>query len=106
MGRSSSSGGSISHGVPVVAVCLAALLLSNALIYLYLDSLYHTDEQLVSFNEGCAPQHFKMTTMKYCVPWLQCSQISAEVRKLKMIGQGAVKKVRLLDSIRQAGVCG
>lgn len=95
MGRSSSS--SISHGVPVVAVCLAALLLSNALIYLYLDALYQTNEKLVPYHVGCEPRHFKMTTMKNCTPWLQCSQINAEVRKLKLIGQGAVKKVFLAE---------
>lgn len=88
--RSSSS---ISHSVPVVVVCLAALLLSNALIYLYLDSVYQTDGQLVSPQMGCAPQHFKMVPMKNCTPWLQCSQINSEVRKLKLIGQGVVKKV-------------
>lgn len=91
MGRSSSS--TISHSVPVVVVCLAALLLSNVLIYLYLDSLYQTDEHMVSSRAGCVPRHFKMATMKNCTPWLQCSQINAEVRKLKLIGHGAVKKV-------------
>lgn len=87
----------ISHGVPVVVVCLAALLLSNALIYLYLDSVYQSGEQLASPRVGCGPQHFKMATMKNCTPWLQCSQIRAEVRKLKLIGQGAVKKVYLAE---------
>lgn len=95
MGRSSN--GTIFHGVPVVVVCLAALLLSNAVIYLYLDSMYHTDQQLVSSHVGCVPRHFKMVTMKNCTPWLQCPQISAEVRKLKLIGQGAVKKVYLAE---------
>lgn len=91
MGRSSSS--TISYSVPVVVLCLAALLLSNILIYLYLDSVYQTNELLLSSNVGCAPRNFKMTTMKNCTPWLQCSQINAEVRKLKLIGQGAVKQV-------------
>ncbi|KAK5852477.1 hypothetical protein PBY51_023942 [Eleginops maclovinus] len=95
MGRSSSS--LISEGVPVVAVCLAGLLLSNALIYLYLDSLYQTDEQLVSSHVRHMPQHFKISTMKNFTPWLQCSQIDAEVRKVKLIGQGAVKKVYLAE---------
>lgn len=90
MGR---SGSLISEGFPVVAVCLAALLLSNAMIYLYLDSLYQTDERLVSSHVGHVPQHFKITNMKNITPWLQCSQIDAEVRKLKLIGQGTVKKV-------------
>ncbi|KAK9533056.1 hypothetical protein VZT92_010409 [Zoarces viviparus] len=96
MARSSSSR-SLSHGFPVVGMCLAALLLSNALIYLYLESLYQDDEQLLSSHVGCVPPHFKMATMKNCTPWLQCSQIHAEVRKLKLIGQGAVKKVYLAE---------
>ena len=91
MSRTSSN--TISHSVPVVVVCLAALLLSNALIYLYLSSVYQADRQLISSHEGCTPRHFKMVTMKNCTPWLQCAQINAEVRKLKLIGQGAVKKV-------------
>lgn len=98
MGRRSSSS-TVSHSVPVVVVCLAALLLGNVLIYLYLDSLYQTDQHLVSSHVGCLPLHFKMTTMKNCTPWLHCSQIHAEVRKLKLIGQGAVKKVNHLFSL-------
>ncbi|XP_023268407.1 protein O-mannose kinase [Seriola lalandi dorsalis] len=92
MGRSRSS-----SGVPTVVVGLAALLFSNVLIYLYLASLYQSDVQLVSSHIGCQPQHFKMATMKNCTPWLQCSQINAEVRKLKLIGQGAIKKVYLAE---------
>uniref|UniRef100_A0A3Q3VWF0 Protein kinase domain-containing protein n=1 Tax=Mola mola TaxID=94237 RepID=A0A3Q3VWF0_MOLML len=91
MGWSSSS--AISCRVPVVVICLAALLISNALIYFYLDSMYHTDHQPVSSNVGCAPRHFKIMTMKNCTPWLRCPQINTEVRKLKLIGHGAVKKV-------------
>ncbi|XP_034997402.1 protein O-mannose kinase [Hippoglossus stenolepis] len=95
MGRSSSR--TLSHGVPVAAVCLAALLMSNVLIYLYLESVYQTDELLAPSHGGCLPRHFKMVLMKNCTPWLQCSQIRAEVRKLKLIGQGAVKKVFLAE---------
>uniref|UniRef100_UPI0037E73B43 protein O-mannose kinase n=1 Tax=Semicossyphus pulcher TaxID=241346 RepID=UPI0037E73B43 len=91
------SSSSVSHGVPVVALCLAALLLSNLLLYLYLDSLYHSEEQLSSSHDGCAARHFKMTTMRNCTPWLQCSQVRAEVRPLKLIGEGAVKKVYLSE---------
>lgn len=83
---------SISHGVSVVVVCIAALLLCNIFLYIYLDSLYQTNGQQMSSPSGCLPQHFKMATMKNCTPWLQCAQINAEVRKLKLIGQGAVKK--------------
>ncbi|XP_045922997.1 protein O-mannose kinase [Micropterus dolomieu] len=95
MGRNTSR--TISHSVPVVVVCLAALLLSNVLIYLYLDSVNYTDEQLLFSHVGCVPRHFKMATMKNCTPWLQCLQIKTEVRKLKLIGQGVVKKVYLAE---------
>nr|XP_046231116.1 protein O-mannose kinase [Scatophagus argus]XP_046231117.1 protein O-mannose kinase [Scatophagus argus]XP_046231118.1 protein O-mannose kinase [Scatophagus argus] len=95
MGWNSSS--TIQYSVLGMVVCLVALLLSNILIYLYLDSMYHNDQQLVSSRAGCVPQHFKLATMKNCTPWLQCSQINAEVHKVKLIGQGAVKKVYLAD---------
>ncbi|KAM8827394.1 protein O-mannose kinase isoform 1-T2 [Spinachia spinachia] len=91
------NGSSMSHGFPAVGLCLAALLLSNALLYLYLESLHPTDVLLVSSHASCEPRHFKTGTMKNCIPWLQCSQINAEVRKLKLIGQGAVKKVHLAE---------
>ncbi|XP_060926904.1 protein O-mannose kinase [Limanda limanda] len=95
MGRSSSS--ALSHGAPVAAVCLAALLVSNVLISLYLESVYQTDELLAPSGGGCLPRHFKMVLMKNCTPWLTCPQIRAEVRRLKLIGQGAVKKVFLAE---------
>ncbi|XP_034022876.1 protein O-mannose kinase [Thalassophryne amazonica] len=85
----------IPQSVPVV--CLAALLLGNVLLYLYLDSMYQTDDYPVLSHVGCLPQHFKMATMKNCSSWLQCPQINAEVHKLKLIGQGAVKKVYLAE---------
>lgn len=91
------SGNAISHSVPVVLVCLAALLLSNVFIYIYLNSVYHTDMPPVHSHVGCMPRHFKMTTMRNCTPWLQCAQINSEVRKLKLMGQGAVKKVYLAE---------
>ncbi|XP_051906098.1 protein O-mannose kinase [Hippocampus zosterae] len=95
MSRRSST--SFYQSTPVVAICLAALLLSNIFIYLYLDSLYESDVQPVIAHNGCMAQHFKMPTMKNCTPWLQCPLLEAEVRKLKLIGQGAVKKVYLAE---------
>ncbi|KAM3600248.1 uncharacterized protein V6R79_020011 [Siganus canaliculatus] len=85
------------HSGSVVLVCLAALLITNALIYLYLESIDHDDQLWMYSHRGCARQHFKMATMKNCSPWLKCSQINSEVRKLKLIGQGAVKKVYLAE---------
>ncbi|XP_029372056.1 protein O-mannose kinase isoform X2 [Echeneis naucrates] len=86
-----------SNSSSVVVGCLAALLFSNFLIYLYLTSVYQSNVQVVSSRIECAPRYFKIATMKNCTPWLQCSQINAEVRKLKLIGHGAVKKVYLAE---------
>ncbi|XP_056456420.1 protein O-mannose kinase isoform X2 [Gadus chalcogrammus] len=86
-----------STSVPVVFVCLGALLFGNVLIYLYLDSLHQSDEHPMSPHMGCPPRHFRMASMKTCYPWLQCPQVKAEVRKLKLIGQGAVKQVYLSE---------
>uniref|UniRef100_A0A8C6S9U5 Protein O-mannose kinase n=1 Tax=Neogobius melanostomus TaxID=47308 RepID=A0A8C6S9U5_9GOBI len=94
---SSRSSRSMSHGVSVVVVCLAALLLSNVFIYFYLDSMYNNNGQHVPSSTGCRPGQFKMPTMKNCTPWLQCTQINHDVHKLKQIGQGAVKKVYLAE---------
>ncbi|KAM4533127.1 protein O-mannose kinase [Fundulus diaphanus] len=82
---------------PVVMGCLAALMLSSALIYLCLEAVDQSDEQLVNTHAGCPSQHFKLPTMKNCSPWLQWAQIKTDVRKIKLIGQGAVKKVYLAD---------
>ncbi|XP_077478146.1 protein O-mannose kinase isoform X1 [Stigmatopora argus] len=81
----------------VVAVCLGVLLLSNILIYLYLESVYQSDGQSFSSHDGCLAQHFKMPTMKNCTPWLNCTLIQSDVRKLKLIGHGGVKKVYLAE---------
>lgn len=83
----------VAYIVPVVGICAAAFLLTNIFIYLYLDSVYQPGLQQVSPLVGCVPQHFKMPTMKDCTAWLQCLQINAEVHQLKLIDQGAVKKV-------------
>lgn len=87
----------ISQYILVVVVCLAALLLCNIIIYLYLDAMVEDGKQPKSSHTGCPPQHFKMTTMTKCTPWLQCEQIAAEVNRLRLIGQGAVKKVYLAE---------
>lgn len=81
----------------MVVVCLAALLLGNLLLYRYLDSLPQSDGRSVAPHMGCPPGHFRMATMKHCSAWLQCPQLKAEVRRLKLIGQGAVKQVYLSE---------
>lgn len=80
-------------GLPVVLLCLAALLCANLLLYFYLDALYEDSSPPLA-HVRCPPRHFKIGTMTTCTPWLQCPEIRAEVRRVKLIGQGAVKKVR------------
>lgn len=81
-------------GLPAVLLCLAALLCTNLLLYFYLDALYQ-DTNPLSAHTQCPLRHFKVGTMTTCTPWLQCPQIHSEVRRVKLIGQGAVKKVCL-----------
>lgn len=80
-----------------VALCLTSLLLSNLWVHLlYSESESHADHQVVSSHLGCSPGHFKIGAMPSCTAWLQCQQINTEIRTLKLIGQGVVKKVKVL----------
>lgn len=84
------------------AVCLTSVLLSNtSLRLLYSELVSHADQQGSSSHLGCLPGHFKVGTMTDCAPWLQCPQINAEIRSLELIGQGVVKKVKLLTYMQQ-----
>ncbi|XP_023646913.2 protein O-mannose kinase [Paramormyrops kingsleyae] len=88
---------STSRSLPIVLVCLGALLFANFLIYLYIDFLNQSSGPHAFPHGACPPGQFKMGIMKNCSPWLQCPEVRREVRKLKMIGQGAVKQVYLSE---------
>ncbi|XP_072532988.1 protein O-mannose kinase [Salminus brasiliensis] len=94
MGRSGGHGAKC--GVPAVVLCLAALLCANVLLYVYLDAVYQ-DSAPPSAHTHCPKGYFKVGTMSSCTPWLQCAEIRADVRRLRLIGQGAVKKVYLSE---------
>lgn len=83
-------------GVPAVLLCLGALLCANVLLYFYLDALYQNTNP-PSGHTQCPPRHFKVGTMSSCSPWLKCPEIRSGVRRVKLIGQGAVKKVYLSE---------
>ncbi|MGH0172040.1 UNVERIFIED_CONTAM: hypothetical protein FKN15_062547 [Acipenser sinensis] len=83
----------------LVLVCLGALLCGNIVFYLYVDSLYQRIHQQEHFHHMCPHRHFKMGAMKTCSPWLQCDAVRKEVRKLKVIGQGAVKQEDFLHGL-------
>ncbi|XP_028848884.1 protein O-mannose kinase [Denticeps clupeoides] len=82
--------------VPVVVLCLAGLLCANLLLYWYLEALYPVGV-MPHVGRQCPPRHFKLGNMKDCIPWLQCAEVRKDVRRLKLIGQGAVKKVYLSE---------
>lgn len=85
---------SVFQALVVVLLCLAALLLTNLLFYLYLERLQpHGQRLAASAADGCGARTFKTATMKECSPWLSCTHIRSQVRPLKPIGQGAMKQV-------------
>lgn len=79
-------------GVPAIILCLVALVCANLLLYFYLDALYEGTSP-PSAHMHCPPGYFKVGTMKTCTLWLKCPEIRANVRRLRLIGQGAVKQV-------------
>lgn len=72
---------------------LAAILLLNALLYLYLNNFYTSSGRAEADPSFCPYGYFKLGAVKNCSPWLSCEAINREVRKLKCVGEGAVKKV-------------
>lgn len=98
-GRSSSVTFTVTSSVLlVVALYLVSLLLSNSWVHLlYSESVSHAGTQGASSHLDCMPRHFKIGTMSHCNAWLHCLQINTEIRKLKLIGQGVVKKVKVLS---------
>ncbi|KFU86208.1 Protein kinase-like SgK196, partial [Chaetura pelagica] len=80
-----------------LVVLLGAVLLLNALLYLCLSKLYTSSGRAETDPGLCPSGHFKLGAMKNCSPWLSCEAINREVRKLKCVGEGAVKKAFLSE---------
>ncbi|XP_068259555.1 protein O-mannose kinase isoform X2 [Nyctibius grandis] len=76
-----------------LALLLAAVLLLNALLYLYINKFYISSERAETDPSLCPIGYFKLGAVKNCSPWLSCEAINREVRKLKCVGEGAVKKL-------------
>lgn len=79
-----------------LALLLAAVLLLNVLLYLYLSKFYISSRHAETDASICPFGYFKLGAVKNCSPWLSCEAINREVRKLKCVGEGAVKKVSLV----------
>ncbi|NXK29910.1 SG196 kinase, partial [Piprites chloris] len=80
-----------------LALLLMAVLLLNVLLYLYLNKFYNSLGHTETDPSLCPFGHFKLGSVKNCSPWLSCEAINREVRKLKCVGEGAVKKVFLSE---------
>ncbi|NXU78146.1 SG196 kinase, partial [Oreotrochilus melanogaster] len=80
-----------------LVLLLAAVLLLNAFLYLYLNKFYIASRRTEADPNLCPFGYFKLGTVKNCSPWLSCEAINREVRKLKCVGEGAVKKVFLSE---------
>uniref|UniRef100_A0A8C8S9C0 Protein O-mannose kinase n=1 Tax=Pelusios castaneus TaxID=367368 RepID=A0A8C8S9C0_9SAUR len=85
--------------VPLVllVLLLVAVLLLNFLLYIYLNNFSVINGQPDVDSSFCPFGYFRLGSMKNCSPWLSCEAINTEVRKLKCVGEGAVKKVFLSE---------
>lgn len=79
--------------VPPVVGLLLSMALMNALLYLCLDWLFILPPRSVGEPRHCPHGHFRMGQMSNCSPWLSCEQLRTEVRQMKRVGEGAVKRV-------------
>lgn len=83
--------------VPPVVGLLLSMALMNALLYLCLDWLFILPPRSVGEPRHCPHGHFRMGQMSNCSPWLSCEQLRTEVRQMKRVGEGAVKRVFLSE---------
>uniref|UniRef100_A0A8D0GYS5 Protein O-mannose kinase n=1 Tax=Sphenodon punctatus TaxID=8508 RepID=A0A8D0GYS5_SPHPU len=83
--------------IPPVLLLLLGVLLLNFLLYLYLVNVNVSSGHPHVEPSLCLLGHFRLGTVENCSPWLSCDAISKEVRKLKCVGEGAVKKVFLSE---------
>ncbi|XP_074849969.1 protein O-mannose kinase [Carettochelys insculpta] len=81
----------------LLVLLLLAVLLLNLLLYMYLNNFSVATRQPDVDSSFCPFGYFRLGPMKNCSPWLSCEAINREVRKLKCVGEGAVKKVFLSE---------
>ncbi|KAM9193971.1 protein O-mannose kinase isoform 1-T1 [Dugong dugon] len=83
--------------VPPAVVLLLAMALMNILLYLCLDRFFISRLHSTVDPSHCPFGSFRMGQMKNCSPWLSCEELRTEVRQLKRVGEGAVKRVFLSE---------
>lgn len=79
--------------VPPAVGLLLIMALMNTLLYLCLDHFFIAPRQSIVDPRHCPYGHFRIGQMKNCSPWLSCEELRTEVRQLKRVGEGAVKRV-------------
>lgn len=76
---------------------LLAMALMNVALYLCLDQLFISPGRSTADSRRCPPGYFRMGRMRNCSRWLSCEELRTEVRQLKRVGEGAVKRVFLSE---------
>ncbi|KAM8940571.1 protein O-mannose kinase [Pelodytes ibericus] len=90
-------GGSWNCLLLLLFLLLFTVVFINVLLYVYLDQIYVSSKNSQTDPNICPQGHFKIGTMTNCSPWLSCNAIEKDVRKLKLVGEGAIKKVFLAE---------
>ncbi|XP_039091575.1 protein O-mannose kinase [Hyaena hyaena] len=85
------------RAVPPAVGLLLSMALMNALLYFCLDWFFISRTRPALDSAHCPQGHFRMGQMKNCSPWLSCEELRTEVRQLKRVGEGAVKRVFLSE---------
>lgn len=83
--------------LPPIVGLLLAIALMNVLLYLCLDWFLIAPQRSAVALDHCPHGYFRIGQMKNCSPWLTCEELRTEVRQLKRVGEGAVKKVFLSE---------
>lgn len=74
---------------------LLAMALMNVVLYVCLDHLFISPGRATEDPRRCPPGYFRMGRMRNCSRWLSCEELRTEVRQLKLVGEGAVKRVSI-----------
>lgn len=96
MGQQHGTRNGLTHReVPRGLGLLLAMALMNVVLYLCLDQLFISPGRSTEDSRRCPPGYFRMGRMRNCSRWLSCEELRTEVRQLKRVGEGAVKRVSI-----------
>lgn len=102
MGQQNGPRNGLTHReVPRGVGLLLAMALMNVLLYLCLDQLFISPGRSSEDSGRCPPGYFRMGRMRNCSRWLSCEELRTEVRQLRRVGEGAVKRVSIPVCCRQ-----